>query len=161
MEAPNDMQTGDYPSTDVARCQESRRNLFFWELAMDLKVKSLRSPDGKNHLIIITGGLIDTEGLQQIFRQVAETIRRQFNCRILIDFEKANLRLEPAVIDEVVNELGPELRLGNIKIALVSPAKREGYERLRALSDALTSQDLKATVFDTTKEAVTWLVDTA
>ena len=128
---------------------------------MDLKVKSLRSPDGKNHLIIITGGLIDAEGLRRIFRQVAETIQHQFNCRILIDFEKANLRIEPAVIDEVVNELGPELRLGNIKIALVAPAKIDEPQRLRALSDALASQDLKATAFDTTKEAVTWLVDTA
>ena len=134
---------------------------FFRNLAMDLKVKSLRSPDGKNHLIIITGGLIDAEGLRRIFRQVAETIQHQFNCRVLIDFEKANLRLEPAVIDEVVNELGPELRLGHIKIALVVPAKSDESQRLQALSDALASQDLKATVFDNTKDAVTWLVDTA
>jgi hypothetical protein len=58
---------------------------------MDLNVKLLQSPEGRNHLIIIAGGLIDAEGLERIFRQVAETIQRLFNCKVLIDFEKANL----------------------------------------------------------------------
>lgn len=126
---------------------------------MDLNVKLLQSPEGKNHLIVIAGGLIDAEELERIFCQVAETIQRLFSCRVLIDFEKGNLRLEPAAIDELVNRLGSDLRLGNIKIALVSPAEMEGSERVRILSDALISQDLTARVFDKTKEAVKWLVD--
>src|SRR5437867_10272937 len=79
----------------------------FRNLAMDLNVKLLRSPEGRNHLIIIAGGLIDAEGLERIFRAVAETIRQLFNCKILIDFENANLRIEPADIDELVSRLGP------------------------------------------------------
>ena len=132
---------------------------FFGNLVMDLKVKSLQSPEGKNHLIIIIGGLVDAEGLERIFRQVAETIQRQFNCRVLIDFEKANIGLDPQAIDQVVDRLGSDLRLGNIKIALVSPAKIEGSERLKLLGDALMSQDLTTAVFDNTKEAVAWLVN--
>ena len=42
---------------------------------MDLDVKLLQTPEGRNHLIIITRGQIDAEGLELILRQVAETIQ--------------------------------------------------------------------------------------
>jgi predicted nuclease of predicted toxin-antitoxin system len=128
-------------------------------LAMDLDVKLLQTPEGRNHLIIITRGQIDAEGLELIFRQVAETIQELFNCKVLIDFENADLRLKPSDIDVLVNRLGPDLRLGNIKIALVSSPEIDELEQLRALSDSLCREDLKAAVFDYAKEAVTWLVD--
>ena len=120
---------------------------------MDLNVKLLESPDGRNHLIIISSGLIDAEGLERIFRQVAEIIQHQFNCTVLIDFERASLRIEPKDIDEVVQELGPDLRLGNIKIALVSSPEIGESEQLKVLSDSLCREDLKAAVFDNAKEA--------
>jgi hypothetical protein len=126
---------------------------------MDLNVKLLQSPGGRNDLIIITGGLIDAEGLERIFRAVAETIQQLFGCKILIDFENANLRIEPADIDELVDRLGPELRLGNIEIALVSSAEITESEQLRALSDSLCREDLRAAVFDNAQAAVTWLID--
>jgi hypothetical protein len=126
---------------------------------MDLNVKLLQSPGGRNDLIIITGGLIDAEGLERIFRAVAETIQQLFSCKILIDFENANLRIEPADIDELVDRLGPELRLGNIEIALVSSAEITESEQLRALSDSLCREDLRAAVFDNAQAAVTWLID--
>jgi hypothetical protein len=129
-------------------------------LAMDLNVKLLESPDGRNHLIIISSGLIDAEGLERIFRQVAEIIQHQFNCTVLIDFERASLRIEPKDIDEVVHRLGPDLRLGNIKIALVSSAEISESEQLKVLSDSLCREDLKAAVFDNEKEAIIWLVST-
>jgi hypothetical protein len=77
----------------------------------------------------------------------------------LIDFENANLRIEPADIDELVNGLGPDLRLGNIKIALVSSAEIDDSEQLRVLSDSLCREDLRSAVFDNAKEAVKWLVE--
>jgi hypothetical protein len=132
----------------------------FRNLAMDLNVKLLRSPEGRNHLIIIVGGLVDTEGLERIFRQVAAIIHHLFNCKILIDFENANLRIEPADIDELVNGLGPDLRLGNIKIALVSSAEIDDSEQLRVVSDSLSREDLRAAVFDSAQKAVLWLIDT-
>ena len=60
----------------------------------------------------------------------------------------------------LVNGLGPDLRLGNIKIALVSPAEIEEFEQLRVLCDSLCREDLRAAVFDYAEEAVSWLVDT-
>ncbi len=132
----------------------------FRNLAMDLNVKLLRSPEGRNHLIIIGSGLINAEGLERIFRQVAEIIQDQFNCTVLIDFERASLRIEPKDIDEVVHGLGPDLRLGNVKIALVSSAEIDDSEQLRVVSDSLSREDLTAAVFDNAKEAITWLVGT-
>jgi hypothetical protein len=127
---------------------------------MDVNVKLLESPDGKNHLIIIVRGLIDAEGLEEIFRQVTEIIQHHFDCRILIDFEKANLRMNPKDIDELVHRLGPDLRLGNIKIALVSPAETGDSEHVKVLSESLRREDLTTAVFDNAKEAVGWLVNT-
>jgi len=127
---------------------------------MDLNVKLLRSSEGRNHLIIISSGLINAEGLERIFRQVAEIIQDQFNCTVLIDFERASLRIEPKDIDEVVHGLGPDLRLGNVKIALVSSAQIDESEQVKALSDSLCREDLKAAVFDNEKEAIIWLVST-
>jgi hypothetical protein len=132
----------------------------FKNLAMDVNVKLLKSADGRNHLIIISTGLINAQELEQIFRQVAEIIQDQFNCTVLIDFERASLRIEPKDIDEVVHGLGPDLRLGNVKIALVSSAETGDSEQVKALSDSLCREDLKAAVFDNEKEAIIWLVNT-
>jgi len=142
---------------------ERQRNDQSWcsNLAMDVKVKLLESQNGKNHLIIIVRGPIDAEDLEEIFRQVTEIIQHHFDCRILIDFEKANLRINPKDIDEMVHRLGADLRLGNIAIALVSSAETAEPEQLRVLSDSLCREDLTTAVFDSAKEAVNWLVSTA
>ena len=127
-------------------------------LAMDLNVKLLRSPEGRNHLIMIARGLVDAEGLKLIFRQAAETIQELFNCNVLIDFENANLALSPPDIDMLISGLGSDLRLGNIKIALVSSTEVEELEQLRVLYDSLCREDLRAAVFDNPDEATNWLV---
>jgi len=141
-----------------AECQEVAK-VHYKNFAMDLNIKLLRSPEGRNHLIIIARGQIDAEGLELIFRQVAETIQELFNCTVLIDFENANLRVKSSDSDLLINRLGPDLRLGNIKIALVSSAESDELERLRVLSDSLCREDLRAAVFCDEQEAVAWLVD--
>jgi len=160
MKASRVRKAPGYRRTVCQRVSKQWPKFIFRNLAMDLNVKLLRSSEGRNHLIIIVGGLVDTEGLERIFRQVAAIIHHLFNCKILIDFEKANLRIEPADIDELVNGLGPDLRLGNIKIALVSSPEIGESEQLKVLSDSLCREDLKAAVFDNAKEAVSWLVST-
>ena len=128
-------------------------------LAMDLNSKLLRSPEGRNHLIIIARGQIDAEGLELIFRQVTETIQELFSCTVLIDFENSNLRVKSSDIDALINRLGPDLRLGNVKIALVSSSDSDELDQLRVLSDSLCREDLRAAVFCDAQEAVVWLVD--
>ena len=157
MEAPNVRKAPSGRRTGCLRASAQWPKVVFKNLAMDVNVKLLESPDGRNHLIVISSGLIDAEGLEQMLRQVAEVIQHQFNCTVLIDFEKASLRIDPKDIDELIHGLGSDLRLGNIKIALVSPEIGEP-EQLKVLSDSLCREDLKAAVFDNAKEAVSWLV---
>ena len=144
--------------TDCRGVSQQWPKVVFKNLAMDVNVKLLESPDGRNHLIVISSGLIDAEGLEQMLRQVAEVIQHQFNCTVLIDFEKASLRIDPKDIDELIHGLGADLRLGNIKIALVSSPESRESEQLQVLSDSLCREDLKAAVFANAKEAVGWLV---
>ena len=59
-----------------------------------------------------------------------------------------------------LNGLGPDLRLGNIQIALVSSAEIDDSEQLRVVSDSLSREDLRAAVFDSAQKAVLWLIDT-
>jgi hypothetical protein len=148
-------------TTDGCRASRQWPRFVFENLAMDLNVKLLESPDGKNHLIIIVRGPIDAEGLEQIFRQVTEIIQHHFDCKILIDFEKASLRTNPNDIDELVHRLGPDLRLGNIKIALVFPGETGEPEQVKVLSESLCREDFTTAVFDNAKEAVSWLVSMA
>ena len=160
MKAPRPGKALSGRTTDGCRALRQWPKLLFKHLAMDVNVKLLESPDGKNHLIIIVRGLIDAEGLEQIFHQVTEIIQQHFDCRILIDFEKANLRINPKDIDELVYRLGPDLRLGNIKIALASPGETREPEQVKVLSESLCREDLTTAVFDNAKEAVGWLVST-
>ena len=158
MEAPNVPKAPSGRRTGCRRVSAQWPKVVFKNLAMDVNVKLLESPDGRNHLIVISSGLIDADGLEQMFRQVAEIIQHQFNCTVLIDFEKASLRIDPKDIDELIHGLGADLRLGNIKIALVSSPEIGESEQLQVLSDSLCREDLKAAVFANAKEAVGWLV---
>ena len=158
MKAPRLGKATDGRRNDYRGVSREWPTFAFKDLAMEVKIKLLESPDGSNHLINIVSGLIDAEGLERIFRQVAEIIQSHFNCKILIDFEKANLGIDPKAIDELVHGLGPDLRLGNIKIALVSSPNIGGAEHVNLLSESLCREDLKAVVFDSAKEAVSWLV---
>jgi hypothetical protein len=158
MESPNVPKAPSGRRTGCRQVSAQWPKVVFKNLAMDVNLKLLESPDGRNHLIVISSGLIDAEGLEQMFRQVAEIIQHQFNCTVLIDFEKASLRIDPKDIDELINGLGPDLRLGNIKLALVSSPEIGESEQLKVLSDSLCREDLKAAVFANAKEAVGWLV---
>jgi hypothetical protein len=126
---------------------------------MDLNIKLLKSPDGENHLIIITGELIDAEGLREIFRQVEETTQFLFNCKVLVDLENASLRIQPHEIHVLVHGLGCDLRHRKLRLALVSPPDIHTFEQLVLLSESLCSQGLRAAVFDNARQAVNWLIN--
>ena len=126
---------------------------------MDLNIKLLKSPDGENHLIIITGELIDAEGLKKIFRQVEETTQFLLNCKVLVDLEDASLRIEPQEIHVLVHGLGCDLWHRNIKLALVSSPDIHTVERLALLSESLCCQGLRSAVFDNARQAVNWLIN--
>jgi len=131
----------------------------FGECAMDLKIKLLEMPDAANYLIVITGGMVDAEGFERIFRKIAETSESLLGCRSLIDVENATLRLDQLDIHALDDALGTHLERHEIKIAFVSSldvAESES-KRLRVLRDSLSSLGLRVVVFDDPKSAVAWL----
>ena len=126
---------------------------------MDLNIKLLKSPDGENHLIIITGERIDAEGLAEIFRQVEKTTEFLLDCNVLIDLEDASLRVSPADIDGVAHAVGSSLWRRNLKLALVSSPDLSTFEQLSLLSDSLRSLGLRVAVFDSARQAANWLIN--
>lgn len=129
----------------------------FGEFAMDLKIKLLEMPDAANYLIVITGGMVDAEGFERIFRKIAETSQSLLDCRSLIDVENATLRLDQLDIHALDDTLGTHLERHEIKIAFVSSLDVVESKRLRVLRDSLSSLGLRVVVFDDPKSAVAWL----
>lgn len=133
--------------------------MLFANSTMDLKIKLLEWPEGGSYLILIARGLINAEGLERIFRKVAETSQGLLNCKFLIDLEETTLTVEPFDTTLFVNGLGADLRRHNSKIALVSSTDADDSARLRALSDSLRNLGLQIAVFDDARGAIAWLSD--
>jgi len=129
----------------------------FGEFAMDLKIKLLEMPDAANYLIVITGGMVDAEGFERIFRKIAETSESLLDCRSLIDVENATLRLDQLDIHALDDALGTQLERHEVKIAFVSSLDVAESKRLLVLRDSLSSLGLRVAVFDDLKSAVAWL----
>jgi hypothetical protein len=123
---------------------------------MNLKIKLLQLADRGNHLIVITGGVIDSAALEQIFRQVAENIQSVLDCKVLIDLDTADLRLEPVDLQDVFQTWLFDLSQRSIKMALVfSPGIDE--DRLDLLRASLCRAGLTVALFHDAKSAVAWL----
>lgn len=144
-----------------ALCRRGSRQrpflILFGEFAMDLKIKLLEMPDAANYLIVITGGMIDAEGFERIFRKIAEASESLLGCKSLIDVENATLRLDRLDIHALDDALGSHLERHEIKIAFVSSLDVAESKRLRVLRDSLSSLGLRVVVFDDPKSAVAWL----
>jgi hypothetical protein len=123
---------------------------------MNLKIKLLQLPDRGNHLIVITGGIIDPAELEQIFRHVAEKTQSLLDCKVLIDLDTADLRLEPADLQDAFQTLAVDLSHRSIKMALVFSAGTD-EDRLDLLRASLCRAGLTVALFDDPKTAVAWL----
>jgi hypothetical protein len=129
----------------------------FYRPAMDLNIKLLQLPDG-NHLIIITSGLIDMESLGDIICRVVETTQPLLNCKVLIDFEAANLILGASDVSTLVGRFGVDAWPDDIRIALVSSPDSDRSGQLDVLRDSLCNLGLRVALFSNSREAVNWLV---
>ena len=132
-------------------------NFSFHTPVMELNMKLLQSPEG-NHLIIIARGPIGVEALEQILRRAAETTQPLLNCKVLIDFEAANVRLKASDVPALVDGFGIDAWSHDIKIALVSPPEIDKSVQLGVLSDLLCCQGLRVALFDNARGAVNWLL---
>lgn len=123
---------------------------------MNLKIKLLQLPARGNHLIIIASGIIDPAALEQIFRQVEEETQSLRDCKILIDLDTADLRVEPVDLHRVFKTLAADLSQRSIKMALVSSPGTDA-DRLDLLRAYLYDAGLTVALFDDAKSALAWL----
>lgn len=127
---------------------------------MDFQIKLFSWPDRGNHLIMITRGVIDIKGFEQIFREVVTATQPLRDCKIVIDLQDTTCNLESADIQAFVDGMGPELWASTSKVAVVAPPEIDQYDQLLMLTSGLAKRGLKIAVFYDSKPAVTWLADT-
>jgi hypothetical protein len=130
------------------------------EINMDLQIKLFSGLDRGNHVIVITRGLVDLEGLRQIFRNIVDTTRSLLDCRVLVDLQDATYCLEPGDIHDFAVHLRPEFWPPTNRVALVSVPEPQDYRQLCLLSTFLSNRRIRNAVFQDTKSALSWLVET-
>jgi hypothetical protein len=129
------------------------------EINMDLQIKLFSGLDRGNHVIVITRGLVDLEGLRQIFRNIVDTTRSLLDCRVLVDLQDATYCLEPGELHDFAVNLRPEFWPPTNRVALVSVPEPQDYCRLCLLSTFLSNRRIRNAVFKDTRSALSWLVE--
>jgi hypothetical protein len=127
---------------------------------MDFQIKLFSWPDRGNHLIIITRGVLDIKGIEQIFQEVGTATEPLRDCKVVVDLQDVTCNLERADIQAFVDGVRPELWPSTNKIAIVAPREIDQYDHLFALTSGLAKRGLKIAVFYDSKPAITWLADT-
>jgi hypothetical protein len=127
---------------------------------MDFQIKLFSWPDRGNHLIIITRGVLDIKGIEQIFQEVVTATEPLRDCKVVVDLQDVTCNLERADIQAFVDGVRPELWPSTNKIAIVAPREIDQYDHLFALTSGLAKRGLKIAVFYDSKPAITWLADT-
>jgi hypothetical protein len=125
-----------------------------FEEVMDFQIKLFSWPDRGNHLIMITRGVIDIKGFEQIFREVVTATQPLHDCKVVVDLQDTTCNLESTDIQAFVDGAQPDL------VAIVAPQEIDQYDHLFALTSGLAKRGLKIAVFYDSKPAVTWLADT-
>ena len=127
---------------------------------MDFQIKLFSWPDRGNHLIIITRGVLDIKGIEEIFQEVVTATEPLRDCKVVVDLQDVTCNLERADIQAFVDGVRPELWPSTNKIAIVAPREIDQYDHLFALTSGLAKRGLKIAVFYDSKPAITWLADT-
>ena len=127
---------------------------------MDFQIKLFSWPDRGNHLIIITRGVLDIKGIEQIFQEVVTATEPLRDCKVVVDLQDVTCNLERADIQAFVDGVRPELWPSTNKIAIVAPREIDQYDHLFALTSGLAKRGLKIAVFYDSKPAIIWLADT-
>jgi hypothetical protein len=127
---------------------------------MDFQIKLFSWPDRGNHLIMITRGILDIKGVEQIFQEVVTATEPLRDCKVVVDLQDVTCNLERADIQAFVDGVRPELWPSTNKIAIVAPREIDQYDHLFALTSGLAKRGLKIAVFYDSKPAITWLADT-
>lgn len=109
---------------------------------------------------MITRGILDIKGIEQIFQEVVTATEPLRDCKVVVDLQDVTCNLERADIQAFVDGVRPELWPSTNKIAIVAPREIDQYDHLFALTSGLAKRGLKIAVFYDSKPAITWLADT-
>ena len=126
---------------------------------MSYQIKLLSWPETGNHVIAISRGAMDTEGFKELFTRVGEMVQSLAQCKVLIDLEDALYELPGSEVDEIIDDLNPELWAADLKIAIVACATTAERDQLLRLSTRLSKMGLTVSVFYGTKAAIDWLAE--
>ena len=96
------------------------RSPFILHDTMDFHLKLVQLTEKGNHLIVITRGIIDGNGLAQIFRQISKATEALSECMIMIDLEDADLALQADDVEAIMAQLDSDQWHAANKLALVS-----------------------------------------
>ncbi len=127
---------------------------------MDFQIKLFSWPDRGNHLIMITRGVMDIRGFEQMFQEVLTATGSLRSCKVVIDLQDASCNIEEADIQPFVKGVRLDLWPSTNKVAIVAPPEIDQYDQLSILTSGLAKRGLKIAMFDDSKPAVTWLTDT-
>jgi hypothetical protein len=125
-------------------------------LAMRFKLKLLHWPDIGYHALVIVWGAVDSGSLMRVFDELAVATESLPGCKILIDFENADIKFPPAAPRFLVDGLIPRRDTEN-KIALVSGCEKEEQSELILLRRYLAARGFEAAIFKHPKDATAWL----
>ena len=99
---------------------------------MDFQIKLFSWPDRGNHLIMITRGIIDVKGFEQIFREVVTATQPLRDCKVVVDLQDTTCNLERADIQAFVDGAQADLWPSTNKVAIVARWEIDQYDNLFA-----------------------------
>jgi hypothetical protein len=127
---------------------------------MDFQIKLFSWPDKGDHLIMITRGLLDRAGLEQIFKEVATVTQPLQDCKVIIDLQDSVCDLKTADIQTFASRLRLEEWPATNKIAIVSRQDNDQQGQMLMLTRDLAKLNLRIALFTDSKSAVNWLTET-
>ena len=131
-----------------------------FDKVMDFQIKLFSWPDRGNHLIMITRGVLDIKGLEQIFQEVVATTEPLGDCKVVVDLQDTTCNLAEADLQAFVEGFQPDCLPATNKVAIVAPREMDQYDQLSLLTSGLAKRGPKIAIFYDSKTAVSWLADT-
>jgi hypothetical protein len=127
---------------------------------MDFQIKLFSWPDRGNHLIMITRGVMDIKGFDQIFQELLTATQSLRDCKVVVDLQDAMCNFDSANIQAFADGVQLDQWPSTNRVAVVAPREIDQYDQLLALTNGLAKRGLKIAIFYDSKLAVTWLADT-
>lgn len=109
---------------------------------------------------MITRGIVDAKGFEQIFQQVLTATQSLRHCKVVVDLQDTMCNLQKAEIQAFVAGVELDRWPCTNRVAIVAPREIDQYAQLFTLTNGLAKRGLKIAVFYDSKPAVTWLADT-